>query len=67
MKALYEARVEELSPLDYLQVECVCDHVASITPKNLAAADVKPNKRIMELQKWRCRERRSLKRARRAH
>jgi|HubBroStandDraft_6_1064221.scaffolds.fasta_scaffold2119817_2 hypothetical protein len=56
MKALYEARVEELSPLDYLQVECVCDHVASITPKNLAAADVKPNKRIMELQKWRCRE-----------
>jgi hypothetical protein len=56
MKPLYSATVGDLTPLDYLQVECACGHVASVTPKDLAAAGVKSDKRIMELQKWRCRE-----------
>jgi hypothetical protein len=30
--------------------------VASITGKDLAAAGIKADKRIMQLQKWRCRE-----------
>jgi hypothetical protein len=28
MKAMYEARVEDLTPLDYLIVECKCGHSA---------------------------------------
>jgi hypothetical protein len=56
MKPLYSATIGDLTPLDYLQVECACGHVASVTAKDLAAAGVKPDKRIIKLQKWRCRE-----------
>jgi hypothetical protein len=42
MRALYEARVGDLGPLDYLQVECVCGHLASVTAKDIAAAGGSP-------------------------
>jgi hypothetical protein len=34
VKPLYSATVGDLTPLDYLQVECVCGHVASVTAKD---------------------------------
>jgi hypothetical protein len=42
MRALYEARLEDLGPGDLVKVECVCGHAEWLTPQMLATAGVKP-------------------------
>jgi hypothetical protein len=53
MKPFYAARVEDLSALDYLIVECKCGHVGSLTAKDLIAAGLQPYRYIKDR---RCRE-----------
>jgi hypothetical protein len=57
MRALYEARLEDLRPGDLVNVECVCGHAELLTASMLASAGVKPHQTILDLQlKPRCRE-----------
>jgi hypothetical protein len=57
MRALYEARLEDLGPDDLVKVECACGHTEWLTAQNLATAGVKPYQNILDLQmKLRCRE-----------
>jgi hypothetical protein len=57
MRALYEARLEDLRPGDLVKVECVCGHTELLTAQMLATAGVKPYQHIIDLQlKLRCRE-----------
>ena len=57
MRALYEARLEDLRPGDLVQLECLCGHTELLTATMLATAGVKPYETILDLQpKLRCRE-----------
>lgn len=57
MRALYEARLEDLGPGDLVEIECICGHSELLTATMLASAGVKPFQTILDLQhKLRCRE-----------
>ena len=57
MRALFEARLEDLGPGDLVKIECVCGHSELLTGQMLATAGVKPYESILDLQyKLRCRE-----------
>ena len=57
MRALSEARLEDLGPGDLVQVECLCGHTELLTAQMLATAGVKPYQHVIDLQlKLRCRE-----------
>ena len=57
MRALYEARLEDLGPGDLVKVECLCGHSELLTVSMLASAGVKPYQTILDLPlKLRCRE-----------
>jgi hypothetical protein len=57
IRALYEARLEDLGPGDLVKGECACGHTELLTPSMLATAGVKPYESILDLQlKLRCRE-----------
>jgi len=57
MKAMYEARLENLTTGDLVVIECVCGHTERLTAAMLKQAGVKAYDRIMDLSpKLRCRE-----------
>jgi len=57
MKALFEARLEDLGPSDLVKVECGCGHSDLLTGQMLATAGMKPYERVLDLQRrLRCRE-----------
>jgi hypothetical protein len=57
MRALFEARLEDLRPGDLVKIECTCGHTEHLTATMLETAGVKPYETILDLQfKLRCRE-----------
>ena len=42
MRALFEARLQDLGPGDLVKVECACGHTEWLTAQNLTTAGVKP-------------------------
>jgi hypothetical protein len=57
MKAMYEARVEDLTPADHLNVSCACGQREKLTGAMLLTTGAKPNQKLMDLErKFRCRE-----------
>ena len=57
MKAMYDARLEDLGPGDLVQVECVCGHVQMLPGSYFASGKVPGYTRIIGLEKrMRCRE-----------
>lgn len=57
MKALFEARLEDLGPGDLVIVECACGHTELLTASMLATAGAKPYEVLIGLQaRMRCRE-----------
>jgi hypothetical protein len=57
MKAMYEARVEDLAAEDYLHVECACGHIERLTGAMLLTAGVAPYQKIKGIERrLRCRE-----------
>jgi hypothetical protein len=57
MIPLYQARIEDLGPGDFVQLECACGHVMVLTPKMLATAGVRPAEKVVDLEsRLRCRE-----------
>ena len=57
MRALYQARVEDLGPDDLLVVECGCGHREELTPLMLRTTGVAPETRVLDLQRrMKCRE-----------
>jgi hypothetical protein len=57
MKAMYEARVEDLTPADYLNVSCACGHTEKLTGAMSLATGAKVAQKLKDLErKFRCRE-----------
>jgi len=57
MKALFEARLEDLGPGDLVKVECVCGHSELLTAAILTTASMKPHELLLDLERrLRCRE-----------
>jgi len=57
MAPLYAARVSDLGPGDFAQLECVCEHAMLLTPQMLATAGARPDQKVLDLQsRMRCRE-----------
>jgi hypothetical protein len=58
MRAYYEARLEDLTAADFVQIECLrCGHVEQLTGSMLATAGVAPHETIMNLERrLRCRQ-----------
>jgi hypothetical protein len=57
MRALFEARLEDLRPGDLVKIECICGHSELLTAIMLASAGVKPSQTVLDLGlKLRCRE-----------
>lgn len=57
MRALYQARVEDLGPDDVLLVECACGHREKLTALMLRTAGVAPETKVIDLQRrMKCRE-----------
>jgi hypothetical protein len=57
MRPLYDARVADLGPGDFVQVECACGHIERLTAAMLATAGVTPDSRAQDLgSRMRCRE-----------
>ena len=57
MVALYAARVWDLGPSDFVQVECACGHTERLTAAMLTTAGVGPDQRVQGLEgRMRCRE-----------
>ena len=53
----YAARVSNLGPGDFVQVECICGHTERLTAAMLTAADVGPDEHVQDLlNRMRCRE-----------
>ena len=49
MRTLYDPRVEDLRPSDYVLVECTCSHTQLLTRSMLGRYGLEPHERIMEL------------------
>jgi hypothetical protein len=57
MVPLYAARVSDLGPGDFVQVECPCGHTKLLTAVMLATAGVAPDQKVIALGgRMRCRE-----------
>jgi hypothetical protein len=57
MRPLYDARVEDLGPRDFVAVVCACGHSELLTAAMLRTAGVAEHQRIVQLQRqMRCRE-----------
>ena len=58
MRPLYDARIEDLGPGDFLRVECVCGHSEMIPAIGLTRGMRLPGSmRVLDLQpRFRCRE-----------
>jgi hypothetical protein len=57
MVPLYAARVSDLGPGDFVQVECSCGHTELLTARMLATAGVAPDHKILDLSgRLRCRD-----------
>jgi len=51
MRPLYDARLSDLGPGDFVQVECACGHVEQLTAAMLATAGVAPHRRVLDLRR----------------
>jgi hypothetical protein len=57
MKAIYETRVEDLTPADHLNGDCRCGHSERLTGAMLVTAGVQPTEKLMDTERrLRCRE-----------
>ena len=58
MRPLYDARIEDLGPGDFLHVQCVCGHDLLIPPIGLLQGwRVPPYTPVLDLERrFRCRE-----------
>jgi len=57
MVPLYAARVSDLGPGDFVQVECLCGQTELLTAAMLATASVAPEQKVLDLgDRMRCRE-----------
>jgi len=57
MRPLYDARISDLGPGDFVQVECACGHTELLTAAMLATAGVAPDCKVLDLsRRMRCRE-----------
>jgi hypothetical protein len=50
MVPLYAARVADLGPDDRVKIECVCGHVAMLTPAMLGTAGVPSHVKLLDLK-----------------
>ena len=56
MVPFYAARVSDLGPSDFVQVECICGHTEQLTAAMLITADVGADCKIQDLgARMRCR------------
>src|SRR4029077_8913125 len=46
MRPLYDARIEDLGPGDFVHVECACGHIERLTAAMLTTASVGPTTKI---------------------
>jgi hypothetical protein len=52
-----DARIENLGPRDFVQVECACGHIERLTAAMLLTAGVPPDSKVQDLRnRMRCRE-----------
>jgi hypothetical protein len=57
MRPLYAARLEDLGPGHYVEVECTCGHTMLLTAQMLTTAGLPSYVNILSLQRrMRCRE-----------
>jgi len=57
MVSLYAARISDLGPGDFVQVECGCGHSELLTAAMLATAGVGPDQKVLDLKtRLKCRE-----------
>lgn len=57
MVPLYDARVSDLGPGDFVRVECPCGHTELLSAPILATAGVAPDRKVLDLgSRMRCRE-----------
>jgi hypothetical protein len=57
MVPLYAARISDLGPDDFVQVECGCGHVELLAATMLATAGVGPDQKVLDLKaKLKCQE-----------
>ena len=57
MVPFYAARVSDLGPGDFVQVECACGHTERLTAAMLTTAGVTPDSKVQDLgNRMRCRE-----------
>jgi hypothetical protein len=57
MRPLYDARISDLGPGDFVRVECLCGHIELLTAAMLATAGVTPDSKVLDLgDRLRCRE-----------
>ena len=57
MVPLYAARVSDLGPGDFVQVDCPCGHTELLTRAMLATAGVASDQKVLDLgSRMRCRE-----------
>jgi hypothetical protein len=57
MRPLYAARIEDLSPGDFVKPDCAkCDHTALLSPEFLLRSGLQPRERVLDLKdRVRCR------------
>ena len=56
MVPFYAARVSDLGPSDFVQVECACGHTERLTVAMLTTAGVTPDSKVQDLgNRMRCR------------
>jgi hypothetical protein len=57
VRPLYDARISDLGPGDFVHVECACGRSELLTAAMLATAGAAPDRKVLDLgQRLRCRE-----------
>ena len=57
MVPFYAARVADLGPGGFVQVECICGHTERLTAAMLTTAGVRPDEKVQDLgRRMRCRQ-----------
>jgi hypothetical protein len=57
MRPLYDARIGDLGPGDFVHVECACGHTELLTAGMFATAGVASYRKVLDLSnRLRCRE-----------
>jgi hypothetical protein len=51
MRALYEARVSDLGPDDWVKIECACGHIAKLKGAMLGTAGLPPHTKLLDLKR----------------